>query len=85
MARRKISQAEAYQMRHEIERMKELEAKRWEYWRRDYPGIYIGEVPVEPVPAESVRMACKLRHAVVVKVHRNGVLSMYAVKPDQKS
>lgn len=76
----KISQREARRLRKRVEELEELEDKRRQAWKSEYPGgVFLEGISVQAWTYASLRTARKLGHAVVVTTNGDNSIQFYAL------
>lgn len=79
--RKKISQAEAWSMKHQIRRMKEQDEKRNNAYAQEFPnGIHITTLNIDAVIDAKLKTARRLGYALVATAPNAGQVNFYAIK-----
>lgn len=79
--RKKISQAEAWGMKHQISFMKEQDQIRRNAYAQNWPnGIHLQTLNIDPVTEGKLRTARRLGYSLVAITPNNGSVDFYAVK-----
>ncbi len=80
MARKFISQAEAYRLKKQVKKLEKDERVRFNRFRNDFPGgVYAVGFSLDLGPLAALDMAVKLDCALVAKRRAGNTLDIYAV------
>jgi hypothetical protein len=79
--RKKISQVEAWSLRHEVKRYRKILDDQKRYWLQGWPqGVHLESLVINAETMAMVRTARKLGHAVVVTQVNAGKIELYALE-----
>jgi hypothetical protein len=76
----KISQREARRLKKRVEELEEMDNKRRQAWKSEYPGgVFLEGIAVQPWTYATVKTARKLGHAVVITTNGENTIQFYAL------
>ncbi len=79
--RKKISQAEAWGMKHQIQFMKEQDERRRNAYAQIWPeGTHLLSLNIEPVSYAKLNTARRLGYGIIAITPNNGQVDFYAVR-----